>query len=547
MRRAGGTGDRFAGQAAWQDFEEGRAEALGLLRPHALDALERIQRGGALAGDLRQRARVAVQELSEAVRPAGERHLRRLEAIVDPSASGLPREAEALRPDRRGRLAGQDREKLPPEALELHAAHAGDAGEGVEALRPARRHLDERAVGEDDVGRHPGLVGERPAAGLERGEKPLVLLGHQRHRRSAGRALGLAQAVGAEFERRLAAQERARGLGQHQRAVALGVGAEEVEAHELAEDRLPFPFRARRAHAEGRQPFVAAAADLVVRLAAQDRDQVPGAEALAGAERGGEGHARRLGRIEELRRVTAEVAVAATRLQRLSEVCEEGLAAAAVRLGEAEKRVEALVVRLLALHRRGALVDLGPAQADVVRTVERQRVGGRPVAAGAADLLVVALDRLRQVGVRDESDVGLVHAHAEGDRGADDEPVLALEAGFGQPAVVGREAGVVGERGVAGVAEGRGEAFRAGAAGAVDDAGLAAAGGDVVEDLAAGIVLGREGQRQLRPVEAAQEGLGRAVAEQPRDDLGAGLGIGGGGQRHGLHPAERRRSAPIRR
>jgi hypothetical protein len=52
---------------------------------------------------------------------------------------------------------------------------------------------------------------------------------------------------------------------------------------------------------------------------------------------------------------------------------------------------------------------------DVAEAVGHPRVGGRAVAAGAAGLLVIALDALRQVEVRDEAHVGLVDAHAEGD------------------------------------------------------------------------------------------------------------------------------------
>ena len=179
--------------------------------------------------------------------------------------------------------------------------------------------------------------------------------------------------------------------------------------------------------------------------------------------------------VEGLGPVAAEVAVAAGLGQGLAEVGEQRLAAAGVRLGEAEQRVQPLVVGLLALERRGALVDLGAAQADVVGAVERQGVGRGAVAAGAADLLVVGLDRLRQVGVGDVADVGLVDAHAEGDRRADDQPVLALEARLGEPAVVGAEPGMVGERGVAGGA-GRGrQRLGLGPAGAVDDAREAAA------------------------------------------------------------------------
>ena len=262
------------------------------------------------------------------------------------------------------------------------------------------------------------------------------------------------------------------------------------------------------------------------------------AEALAGPEHRRERHAGGLRPVEELGPVAAEVAVVAGLGEALAEVAEQHLAPAVLGLGKAEERVQPLVVGLLALDRRRTFVDLGAAQPDVVGAVERQGVGGRAVAARPADLLVVALDRLRQVGVGDVADVGLVDAHAEGDGRADDEPVLPLEAGLAAAALVGVEPGVVGERRVAGLPQREAERLGLGAGGAVDDPGLAAAGADVAEDLPARVVLGLEGERQVRPVEAAQEGLGPPGAEQPGDDLGAGLGVGGGGERHRLDAAE---------
>ena len=470
------------------------------------------------------------------------------EAIVG-VGRGTSGEPQARRAHRCRRLAGQDGEELRSEAGELDVADAGDAAHRVEGLRPHGRHLDQRAVGEDHVGRHAAGVGERPALGLECGEQPLVLGRDQRRWRGAHRrACRATDAVGAELERRLAAEQRPRLLGQAQRAVAGGVGTDEVEAHQLAEDRLPFGLRPIGADAEGRQAVVAAGEDLFAALAAQDRDQVLAAEALAGPEDRREGHPRRLGCVEELGRVAAEVAVAAGLLHGLAEVGEERLPPAVLGLGEAEEGVEPLVVGLLALHRRRALVDLRAAEADVVGAVERQRVGGRAVAAGAADLLVVALDRLRQVGVGDVADVGLVDAHAEGDRRADDQPVLALEAGLGEAAVVGREAGMVGERRVSGLAERRGEALGAGAARAVDDARLTAPGGDAVEDLPARIVLGREGEREVRPVEAAQEDLRRARRRRAarRSRPGSRRRRSRSGRRSGCRPPARR-SSPMRR
>jgi hypothetical protein len=290
--------------------------------------------------------------------------------------------------------------------------------------------------------------------------------------------------------------------------------------------------------AVGRQAVVAAAGDLLGRVAAQDADEVLGAEALAGAQHGGEGLAGGVGGVEEHGTVGAEVAVAAGLGHLLGEIGEQGLAAAALGLGEAHERVQALVLGLLALDRRGALVDLGAAQADVVGAVEGERVGGGAVAPGPADLLVIGLDGLRQVGMGDEADVGLVDAHAEGDRGADHQPVLALEAFLGPAALVGLEAGVVGHRGVAGLGQRLGQRLGPGAGGAVDDAGAAAAAVDEIHQLLARAVLGLEGEAQVRAVEAAQEGARLGAAEEPCGDLGAGLGIGGRGERDGLDAVE---------
>jgi hypothetical protein len=52
------------------------------------------------------------------------------------------------------------------------------------------------------------------------------------------------------------------------------------------------------------------------------------------------------------------------------------------------------------------------------------------VATRATGLLVVALDGLRQVDVRDEAHIRLVDAHAERDRGDHDHAVLAEEPGL---------------------------------------------------------------------------------------------------------------------
>jgi hypothetical protein len=123
----------------------------------------------------------------------------------------------------------------------------------------------------------------------------------------------------------------------------------------------------------------------------------------------------------------AGVAVAA-RSGLLPEVGEQVLPSARDRLAEGEHRVEVLAESLLvrALARR--LVDEAALLHDVAEAVRHPRDRGLAVAPRAAGLLVVALDRLRQVDVRDEAHVGLVDAHAERDRRDHDDAVFTEEA-----------------------------------------------------------------------------------------------------------------------
>ena len=131
-----------------------------------------------------------------------------------------------------------------------------------------------------------------------------------------------------------------------------------------------------------------------------------GAEALAGAHDGGDRLLRRDGAIDHLGAVAAKIAIAAG-LRRLAEIGEQGLAPAARRLAQRHQRVEPLAVDALLLVGGVAFVDLQAAQPDVAHAVERQRIGRQAVAAGAADLLVIALDVGRHVGVETKRTSGL--------------------------------------------------------------------------------------------------------------------------------------------
>ena len=76
--------------------------------------------------------------------------------------------------------------------------------------------------------------------------------------------------------------------------------------------------------------------------------------------------------------------------------------------------------------------------------IEQHAVAGQPVAAGAADLLVVALDRARHVAVDHVADVRLVDAHAERDGRDHHLDLVARERVLDRVARARLHAGVVG-------------------------------------------------------------------------------------------------------
>jgi predicted aconitase len=90
--------------------------------------------------------------------------------------------------------------------------------------------------------------------------------------------------VSRRSDHRLAAQDRPRGLGHAQRAVALGIGAQQVMAHHLPEHRLPaLAVELRPTPKVGKRSWPAGA-HLLGLVARQDVDQVPRAEIFARAQ-----------------------------------------------------------------------------------------------------------------------------------------------------------------------------------------------------------------------------------------------------------------------
>ena len=99
-----------------------------------------------------------------------------------------------------------------------------------------------------------------------------------------------------------------------------------------------------------------------------------------------------------------------------------------------------------------------------------------PVASGAPDLLIIAFDAARQVGVADIADIRLVDPHAEGDCRDDDQAGLLQEFVLIGVTDMTVHAGMIRERPKAVGIQGLGQLFNAFARCRVDDAALPLAG-----------------------------------------------------------------------
>ena len=117
---------------------------------------------------------------------------------------------------------------------------------------------------------------------------------------------------------------------------------------ELAEDRAPLVAVVLLADPEGRQPVVAELLDRVGLLAAQEIDQMLGAEALAGAQDRRHRLLRGDGAVDHLDAAAADVAIAA-RPDGLAEIAQQRLAPAPRRFAQRDQRIEAHAVDPLLL------------------------------------------------------------------------------------------------------------------------------------------------------------------------------------------------------
>ncbi|CRP95037.1 hypothetical protein PAERUG_E5_London_17_VIM_2_12_12_01577 [Pseudomonas aeruginosa] len=247
--------------------------------------------------------------------------------------------------------------------------------------------------------------------------------------------------------------------------------------------------------------------------------------------------ARGFGGIPGFHAVHAVVAMPAGLRHLLVEIGQQRLAPATGFLTERQHGFQLVPLdALVPLVALGTLHHL-PQQQDVLQTVGHPGVGRQAIAAGAAGFLVIGLEALGQVEVGDETHVGLVDAHAEGNGRHHDQAFLVEEALL----VVGTQfvgqSGVIRQRGEALVAEEFRDLLDLLPRQAVDDAGIAAPLGEEAEQLLARLLLGHDAVEDVRPVEAGEELLG-VLQVQALDHLLAGTHVRGGGQGDPRHLRE---------
>src|SRR5439155_12783144 len=211
----------------------------------------------------------------------------------------------------------------------------------------------------------------------------------RRLRRKALAARDVLRHLLAQHNRQIATPDAPAVVGDLPAAVAGGIDGDDAGAVQLAEDRAPFVAAVLLADAKSAQPLMLPFEDVFGLLAEQQASEMFGAEPLAGAH---DRRERLLGgncAVDHLGAFEADVAIAAT-ARGLTEIGKQPLSSAARRLAQRHQRIEAGALDPLLLLGGFALVDLHATQPDVAHAVERERIGRQPVAAGAADLLVVA-------------------------------------------------------------------------------------------------------------------------------------------------------------
>ena len=138
----------------------------------------------------------------------------------------------------------------------------------------------------------------------------------------------------------------------------------------------------------------------------------------------------------------------------------------------------------------------------------------------------------------DKAHIGLVDAHSKGDGSHHNHAIVAQEPVLVALAHLGIQPGVVGHRVDAGLDQRLCHVLYLSARLAVHNAGLAFMFAlDKAQQLLRAIALFHNRVADVGPIEAADEGAG-ILQLQSLQNIGAGQGIGRGGERHARHTRE---------
>ena len=248
----------------------------------------------------------------------------------------------------------------------------------------------------------------------------------------------------------------------------------------------------------------------------------------------GEELLRRHGAVPSLGRTEADVAVAARPGVVLAEIGQQGCPPASGDLAPAEQRIEPRPLNALVLLVRLGLVGHLAQPNHILQAIAHPGRGGQPIAAGAPGLLIVGLHALWQISVGHEAHVRLVDAHAEGDGGDDDHPVVALKAVLMAPAHIAGQPRVIGQRVKARLGQLPRRLLDLAPRQAIDDARLVPMAVQKRLQVRARATLHLHPVANVGPVKAADEAPG-LIEPQTGSDLPAGAHVRRGGKRHARH------------
>jgi hypothetical protein len=186
-----------------------------------------------------------------------------------------------------------------------------------------------------------------------------------------------------------------------------------------------------------------------------------------------------------------------------------------------------------------------PAPRQLAPVEQQQRVRRKAVAPGAADLLIIALDRIGRIGVGDEAHVRLVDAHAEGDGRHHDDALARKKRVLMRRALLAALPCVIGQRVEAEAAKIAREHIHLATRVAINDPARSGVTLHEIGELAQSVTALAKGQREVFAGEGTQKHLRRMLEQKRRDVVSrTWAGAGGHGQYRRVSQAPRQLAEP---